>query len=405
MRRVPRALPAAAPAAVASLLAVLLAVAGCSRRQEGGPGGFKMPPMPVEAATVEAAPLVERFTAVGTLEASEQVTVVAEIDGIVESLPFREGGALRRGDVIARLDAAARQAEYDRAAALREQARAAHERVKTVVEQKAGAPQDLDDAAAALKVAEANLAVAKTALDKTRVTAPFDGVAGARRVSPGAYVRAGDALTDLARLSELRVNFTMPERYLSRLGRGAAVTVATTAFPDMVLTGTLEVIEPVVDQQTRTVRVVARVANPDGRLRPGMSAAVGVVLSERPAALTVPSEAVFAQGDQAMVYVIQPDSTVAPAPITLGLRLPAVVEVLSGLQPGAQVVRAGHQKLFPGAKVVPIPAGGRPGGGPGGGPGAGPGGPGGHGGPGEPGATGGPGAAAADAAPAAGESR
>lgn len=387
MRRVPRALPAAAPAAVASLLAVLLAVAGCSRQQEGGPGGFKMPPMPVEAATVEAAPLVERFTAVGTLEASAQVTVVSEIDGIVESLPFREGGALRRGDTIARLDAAQRQAEYDRAAALREQARAAHERVKTVVEQKAGAPQDLDDAAAALKVAEANLAVAKTALDKTRVTAPFDGVAGARRVSPGAYVRAGDGLTDLARLSELRVNFTMPERYLSRLGRGAAVAVTTTAFPDVVLAGTLEVIEPVVDQQTRTVKVVARAANPDGRLRPGMSAAVDVVLSERPAALTVPSEAVFAQGDQAMVYVIQPDSTVAPAPIALGLRLPAVVEVVSGLQPGARVVRAGHQKLFPGAKVVPIPAGGAPGG------------PDGQGGP------GGPGAAAADAAPAAGESR
>jgi len=94
---------------------------------------------------------------------------------------------------------------------------------------------------------------------------------------------------------------------------------------------------------------------------------VSVVLSERPDALTVPSEAVFAQGDASLVYVINADSTVTPAPVSLGLRLPDVVEVTAGLQAGARVVRAGHQKLFPGAKVLPLPAGGPPAGGPPGG--------------------------------------
>jgi len=227
-----------------------------------------MPPMPVETAEVRPGPLSERYVAVGTLEASEQVTVVTEIDGIVESVPFREGAEIGRGGLIARLDDDQLQADHDRAVALLDQARAAHARVQTVVGQGAGAPQDLDDATAALHVAEANLAVAKSRLAKTRITAPFAGMAGARRVSVGTYVTGGDPITDLARLSELRVNFALLERYLGKVQRGAPVTVTTTAFPDLALQGTLEVIAPIVDVGTRTAAVVARVTNPGGRCAP-----------------------------------------------------------------------------------------------------------------------------------------
>jgi membrane fusion protein (multidrug efflux system) len=100
--------------------------------------------------------------------------------------------------------------------------------------------------------------------------------------------------------------------------------------------------------------VIARVRNPGGKFRPGMSANVSAVLSERMNALTVPNEAIFAEGSQTFVYVVKADSSVARAPLTLGTRLPGSVEVVSGLQPGAVVVVAGHQKLFDGAKVMPI---------------------------------------------------
>jgi membrane fusion protein (multidrug efflux system) len=114
------------------------------------------------------------------------------------------------------------------------------------------------------------------------------------------------------------------------------------------------VIEPVVDEGTRSVRVVARVPNPERKLRPGMSGNVSVVLGERPAAITIPNEAIFGSGNQTFVFVVKPDSTVARVPLTLGTRLPDVVEVLRGLEPGMTVVRAGHQKLFDGGKVLPI---------------------------------------------------
>ncbi len=110
------------------------------------------------------------------------------------------------------------------------------------------------------------------------------------------------------------------------------------------------------DSETRNVNIVARVQNPGEKFRPGMSANVSAILSERPHALTIPNEAVFANGNQSFVYVVKKDSSVAATPVTLGLQTPEMVEVVNGLEDGMEVVRAGHQKLFDGAKVMPIPS-------------------------------------------------
>lgn len=355
-RRILRFTPSPFLRVIILAVSMFVLAAGCSKNegQQGRRGGFSMPPMPVEVAAVALQKVEDKFEAVGTIEAVEAITVVSEIDAAVVRLPFQEGSAIRRGELIAQLDDTQLAAEVARAEALLAQSQATYKRIKEIVEQKAGAPQDLDDAAAALKVAEANLAVAKARHAKTRVVAPFDGIIGARRVSVGAFMRTGQAITDLANIEEIRVNFSAPERFLSRLSRDAEVTVSTTAYPGYELKGKIIVIEPVLDPATRSARIVARVPNPGGKFRSGMSANVSAVLGGRENAMTIPNEAIFASGDQSFVFVIKPDSTVARAPLTLGTRLSDVVEVLQGLEPGMQVVRAGHQKLFDGAKVMPI---------------------------------------------------
>ena len=349
---------------------IALAAVGCAR---GGPGGgFSMPPMPVETAVASKETVFDRFEAVGSIEAGDAITVATEIAANVVSLPYREGRPVEQGALLAQLDDAQLKAEVDRTSAIRDQARSTYERVKSVVEQGAGSAQDLDDAGAALKVAEANLALADTRLSKAQIKAPFDGVVGSKRVSPGAYLKVGDAITDLARISELKVIFSAPERYLGKLKAGAPVSVSTTAYPGYALSGRIDVIDPVLDPETRSARVTARVRNPGGKFRPGMSANASVVLSERMNALTIPNEAVFAEGNQTLVYVVQADSTVSRRAVTLGTRLSDEVEVVQGLEPGQRVVVAGHQKLFETAKVIPIQsqggggAGGAGGGAPGG---------------------------------------
>ena len=116
----------------------------------------------------------------------------------------------------------------------------------------------------------------------------------------------------------------------------------------------MTVVDPVLDPATRNASILARVANPDGRLRPGMSADVEVVLAVRRGAVAVPAEAVFAQGGRMLVFEVQPDSSVVRRTVVLGLRQRDLVEVVDGLTAGVRVVRAGHQKLFDGARVLPI---------------------------------------------------
>jgi len=347
-------------AAVAMLVFTILGPAGCGKKGNApggaaaGGGGFKMPPMPVEVALAMQAPVVDKIEAVGSLEAGEAMNVVSEIDGVVVELPFREGGNVRKGDVLARIDDTQLRAEVERAEALRAQSQVTYDRVKTVVDQQAGAPQDLDNAAAELKVAGATLAVAQSRLDKTRILAPWDGIVGSRAISRGTFIRSGQQITELTQVREMKVRFSAPERYLSTLQRGAAVRITTPAYPDDEIEGRIDVVEPVLDANLRSARILARVPNPGGKLRAGMSANISVVLQQRDLAITVPSEAVFVEGTQAFVYVVKPDSTVTRTTVTLGTRLPDRVEVLSGVTAGQAVVRAGHQKLFETAKVMPI---------------------------------------------------
>ena len=358
-----------------TLVCVVLAgaaLSGCKKKAKGGAAGFAMPPTPVETAPVMRQTVAERFETVGTLEAAESITLVAEIPGIVRKLPFKEGEHVSAGALIAQLDDAQLAAERDRAAALKGRAQTNYDRVAQVVAAHAGAEQDLDDAKSALQVAEADVALAEARLSKTRIRAPFSGIVGVRRVSPGAFINPGDPITVLARIEEMRVVFYSPERNLSRLKLGSPVTVSTTAYSGYEVTGPIAAVDPVLDETTRSSRVLARVPNPGDRFRPGMSATVSAVLSQREGALTIPSEAVFMEGNQAFVFVVKPDSMVTKQAVTLGTRLPAMVEVLEGLAENQVIVRAGHQKLFEGAKVMPIPSGGA---GPGGAPQAGTGGP------------------------------
>ena len=329
------------------------AFSGCSDQNASG-AGFSLPPIPVEIAGVNNQRVVDKYAAVGTLQASEEVTIVSEIDATVVSLPFDEGGYVKKGDLIAQLDDSQLSADEMRTEALYNQSNSSYERIKAVVENNAATKQSLDDAYAAYKVAEANYKLAKAKLSKTKILAPFDGIIGARQVSVGTFLRAGQKITELANLDQIRVSFSAPEKYLAQLKRNSTVNVTSPVYPGYSINGQIIAIEPILDPSTRNLQIVARMQNPGQKFRPGMSANVAVVLSENKNALTIPNEAVFASGDQSFVFVVKPDSTVAQTPISLGLQMADVVEVKNGLSEGMEVVRAGHQKLFNGAKVMPI---------------------------------------------------
>jgi membrane fusion protein (multidrug efflux system) len=340
--------------AIAAAFALVAACRGGKKAAGPGGGAAGMPPMPVEVAEATRGNVQETLHALGTIEAAERVKITAEIDQIARELPFEEGRIVPKGQVLAVLNDSELRAEVGRAEALRDQARVSAARFEQLSKERIASPQDLDNARAALQVAEANLRLAQARLAKTKIVAPFGGVVGSRLVSPGVYLRAGDVITELARIDTVKVAFAVPERYLSDLRRGAQVKVTTVAFPGKEFKGSVNVVDPILDPTTRSARLTAVIPNPQGELRPGMSADVSAVLAERPQAVTVPDEAVFAEGDRNFLFVVQPDSTVVRREVKLGARQPGRVEIREGLQGGEKVVRAGHQKLFEGAKVQPV---------------------------------------------------
>lgn len=315
-----------------------------------------MPPVPVEVSEVRPRTVRDQFRALGSIESEATIQVVSELGARVLRLPFEEGQRVPRGELLAQLDDREYRAEAERTEAQRDQARANLERARKLFDQKLTSPQDLENSQTALKVAEASAALAGARLDKTRIRAPFTGLVGVRRVSPGAYLNSGDVITDLTRADVMKVTFSAPERFAGTLRPGIAVEVAAPAVPGEKFSGVLSVVDPVLDPDTRTLRLLARISNRGGKLRPGMSADVYVTLAERPRALAVPDEAVFAEGNQSYVYVVKRDSTVTRTPVELGTRDSMDVEILRGITAGDVVVRAGHQKLFDGAHVMPIPS-------------------------------------------------
>jgi membrane fusion protein (multidrug efflux system) len=346
--------------AVVLVLALSLpALAGCGKKGVGA-GGFQMPPMPVEVAEVSAQSMSDAFRALGSLEALQEAEVVAEVAGRVLALPFPEGRGVDSGAVLARIDDRELRAQRDRASAALTLARSEAKRVEDLFARDVVSPRERDEARAALDAAEAEAALQQTRYERATVRAPFGGTTGRRLVSPGAYVRENDAIVRLARLDRLRVTFPVPERHSAALRPGATASVVVTAWPGQDFPARVTVVEPSIDPESRTFTAVAEVRNLGGRLRPGMSADVTVRFSERAGALTVPDEAVIAEGDQAFVYRVGADSVVARVPVTLGSRQAARVEVASGLAAGDRVVRAGHQKIFPGAKVLPVSGGAPP---------------------------------------------
>lgn len=331
-----------------SCLLVLHSGCGIKAATPGANGG---PMVNVEAAPVTAARLEEKLGVVGTLEANEAVDIKSEIDAIVRTIGFTEGSAVSKGQLLVQFDAKKWQAQHQQAKVELENARIRAERAATLVKSDSVSQQEYDDAQAAARTAEAFFALLEARLKETEIVAPFDGMISERLVSPGAYVKAGDTLVRLVDADPIKLSFSVPERYLTQLKLDQKVEVRVASLADRTFRGDVYFIDPQVDVATRTIKVKAKIDNADGTLRPGLFANVELVLGVRENALVIPEEAIIAQTGATIVFVISNQQAMV-RPVKTGLRVPGKVQILDGLSEGEQVVTAGHQKLFPGVKVI-----------------------------------------------------
>lgn len=313
--------------------------------------GAQNPGVPVEVGTVELTAVAEEVEALGTLAADESVVIAPEIAGRVVALGFKEGERVEKDQKLVMLDTAILDAELKQAQADLSLARDSYERNRSLVQRGAGTQVALEQATAQLALQEARVQLVQAKLALATIKAPFTGVVGLRSVGVGDFVSIGKPLITLTNIDPIKVDFRVPEIYLTQLKVGQPIQLKIDAVPDRPFTGEIFAIDPVVDVNGRAVRLRATVPNADLVLKPGLFARVTIMVDKRENALVVPETAVVPDGLGKTVFIVE-NGKAKRVPVELGKRLTGKVEIVKGLTAGMQIVTAGQMRLREGATVA-----------------------------------------------------
>lgn len=305
--------------------------------------------VPVELAEATADTLLRRIEAVGTTLARQAVDIVPLASGRVVEIAFEPGARVAAGAVLVRLDDEIQKAEVAEAEAALREAQLAYERAVKLRANNTVAQATVDDLKAALDAARARLDAAERRLADRTVRAPFAGIVGLRRVDIGARVDDETVLTTLDDLSEVEIDFAVPEIFYGAIRPGQPVSAATVAFPGRRFAGRVTTIDSRIDRVARSFRVRALLPNPDLVLPAGMFMHVELILDER-RAVTIPEEAVIAEGAVTFVFTTE-DGRARRRDVVLGQRDLGRVEVVDGLVAGETVVVSGVHRLREGTPV------------------------------------------------------
>lgn len=304
----------------------------------------------VVAVSVEKQVFGDRLEAIGTLYANESITVTAKTQGIIRSVDFEDGQTFKKGNQIAAIDAGEQDAALNVELANLEQQKKELDRTLGLVADKHVSQSRVDEQTAMVKKAEANVAAARVRSGDRRIIAPFSGIVGTRRISVGALVSPGTVVTTLDDISEVKLDFAIPETFMATLRPGLDIEAAASAYPGVTFKGRVIAVDSRVDPVTRSVGVRAMIPNEDLRLRPGMLM-VAELIKDRRESLMIPEAALLPENNLQYVYTVSADNTVTRLQVTIGRRRAGAVEVLEGLKEGDVVVKEGLQDLRSGSKV------------------------------------------------------
>ncbi|MDD2761675.1 MAG: efflux RND transporter periplasmic adaptor subunit [Methylomonas sp.] len=313
------------------------------------------PPALVAAATVKQEAWSSSLSAVGSLTPVAGVEVSSEVAGKIKALHFVSGQAVKQGQLLAELDSDTDVAELKGLEAELQLASTQLQRSEKMIGKKYVSQADYDQQKAQLEQARAAVEAKRTRIEKKRITAPFAGELGIRRVSPGWYLKEGEALVSLQQLQPIHLDFTLPDRHVAQLGKQQLVKATVQAYPDKVFEGKIIAIDPAVESGTRALTVRAVLDNKDKRLRPGMFVQVGIASGQPLSVLTLPDTAVTYNPYGNSVFLIQEGAaglTVQSRQVETGQKRDGRVEILSGLRLGDRVVSAGQIKLRNGMTVT-----------------------------------------------------
>ena len=367
MKRSRQVILAIAALTAFAIVGMMLVPAQQTRR--GGQKGEDA--IPVLVAETKTADVPVYLNGVGTVQAFKTVTVRAQVDGKLLNVAFKEGQDVKKGDLLAQIDPALYQAQFEQAEAKKAQdeAQLANAKVDLVrytrlAQNVYGSQQQADtqralvaQLEAQVKADQAAIDSARTTLDYTTIRSPIDGRTGIRQLDEGNIIHAADAngLVVITQLRPISVIFTLPQQRLAQINKASAEgTLTADALSDDNRTvldrGTLQVVDNQVDQTTGTIRLKGTFPNADLQLWPGEFVNVRLLVDTERAAVVVPTAAVQ-QGPNGTFVFVAMDNKVSMRPVTIGQQDENHTVVAKGLQPGESVVTTGFARLTEGSQI------------------------------------------------------
>jgi len=320
---------------------------------------FQPPPDAVTSVVVGQAHWPSTMSVIGTMEAVQGVMVSADLPGTVAKINFDSGKAVREGDVLVELDTKQERAQLASLEAQRDLAKVNYARMQQLVNEGVISRAEYDQATAQQRATEANVAEIRATIARKTIRAPFSGVLGIRKVNLGQYLAGGNPIVQLQKLNPIYVNVGIPQQAVGQVRVGRTLKITTEDLAGKVFTGRVSAIDSVVDEATRNIQVQATLANPDGKLHPGMFVQVELGLGESASVIPVPASAINYAPYGNSVFVIT-DLKDPKGQTYRGVRQQFVkvegsrgdqVAVVEGLKPGEEIVTSGVFKLRNGAAV------------------------------------------------------
>jgi membrane fusion protein (multidrug efflux system) len=317
------------------------------------------PPDAVTTIVAKREQWATTLAAIGTVAAVQGVTVSADLPGVVDRIAFDSGRSITQGDVLVELDTRQEQAQLAAAEAELQLARLTFERMQGLIAHDAVSRAEFDAAAAAQTQAEARIREIRATIARKTIRAPFSGILGIRTVNLGQYLTSGDPIVPLQSLDPIYVNFGIPQQDAVQIRPGRKVRITAADVGNLEFTGRITAVDSVVDETTRNVTVQATLANPGGKLRPGMFVQAQVMLGATESVIPLPASAISyaPYGDSVFVVTDMKDPQGRPyrgvrqQVVKLGGSRGDQIAVLSGIEPGDEVVTSGVFKLRNGAAV------------------------------------------------------
>ncbi len=303
----------------------------------------------VEAVQITEETIEDQIFTSGSVLAEEEVELSAEASGIITDILFEEGSGVEEGDLLVKINDSELQAEKRRATFRLNLAEQREERQKALLERGGISQDDYDATLNEVNVIRSELDLINARINQTEIRAPFSGQVGLKYVSEGSYISPNSQIASLQSLDPIKIDFSIPERYISRIAIGDRINF-TVQGVDSSFTGEVYAIEPRISRDTRSIAIRARSDNSGRLLFPGAFANITLVLDEIDDALMLPTIAVVPELNSQKIYVIK-NGVVEEVRVQTGLRTSDKVQIISGVAPGDTVLTTGILQVNPGTEV------------------------------------------------------